>query len=533
MADDELFENLDDFGDLDEEPSFGLVEDEFPLDLMEPEPEGLSRTFKIVGALMALAVLAIIIVLIYIALGRQEGLAPNEKTSTAIAQLNQTIEAEYNATLTALALIEAVTQTAAFNAEQTATAEFFARQTEQALAATSAAQTATAEFVANQTMVAAQAAALTATQDALNQSLTATAEANRLFGIVIDEQGTIFGNVTLKLYRDDGDGVFTPADRTMVPTPAPAGPTSLVYNEPVEGTLEVGQTVTWRFSGAAGDVVTIDAVAAAQGLDLFIELAGPDGALLIGDDDSGEGPDPHIADFALPASGEYAVRVSSVAGSGSYTLTVTSETGGAAQAPQSESGIVLVQAGAPTPTPEIGVDELIAVITTATDGRFDFGALEPGDYWLELDYESLPPALKALVPAGEPLVIKVIVPVVGEVSFIIGAPPPTVTPTPTITPTPRELSPFDMTATAFAEQVAALTAAAITPSPTPEPGEITETPLVTPTDTPAALPTAGFFSGIGDQAGSLGGTSGLTLLAIAAAGLMAVVFIARRLRTAA
>ncbi len=54
MADDELFENLDDFGDLDEEPSFGLVEDEFPLDLMEPEPEGLSRTFKIVGALMAL-----------------------------------------------------------------------------------------------------------------------------------------------------------------------------------------------------------------------------------------------------------------------------------------------------------------------------------------------------------------------------------------------------------------------------------------------------------------------------------------------
>jgi len=520
MADDELFENLDDFGDLDEEPSFGLVEDEFPLDLMEPEPEGLSRTFKIVGALMALAVLAIIAVLVYIALGQQDELSPNEKTSTAVAQLNQTIEAEYNATLTALAAIEAATQTAVYNAELTATAEFFARQTEQALAATDAALTATAEFVANQTLAAAQAA----TQDALNQSLTATAEANRLVGIVIDEQGTIFGNVTLKLYRDDGDGIFTPADRSPVPTQAPAGTTTLIYNEPVEGMLEAGQTVTWRFSGAAGDVVTVDAVAAAQGLDLFAELVGPDGVLLAGDDDSGEGTNPRIASVALPASGEYTVRVSSVAGTGGYTLTVTSEGGGVARSSQSGSGIVLVQAGAATATPEISVDELIAVITTATDGRFDFGSLEPGDYWLELDYESLPPELKVLVPAGEPLVIKVTVPVAGEVTFTIGAPPPTATPTPTVTPTEAALSPFDMTATAFAGQIASLTAAAITPSPTGSP--------VTPTETPAALPTTGFFSDIGDQAGAIGGTSGLTLLAIAAAGLVAVVFIARRLRTA-
>ena len=273
MADDELFENLDDFGDLDEEPSFGLVEDEFPLDLMEPEPEGLSRTFKIVGALMALAVLAIIIVLVYITLGDQDKLTPSEKTSTAVAQLNQTIEAEYNATLEALAAIEAATQTAVYNAELTATAEFFVRQTEQAIAATDAAQTATAEFVASRALSTAQAA----TQEALNQSLTATAEANRLIGIVIDEQGTIFGNVTLKLYRDDGDGIFTPADHTPAPAQAPAGTTTLAYNEPVEGTLEVGQTVTWRFSGAAGDAVTIDAVAAAEGLETGFHIHAAEG----------------------------------------------------------------------------------------------------------------------------------------------------------------------------------------------------------------------------------------------------------------
>ncbi|MEB2288309.1 MAG: hypothetical protein OZ934_09375 [Anaerolineae bacterium] len=520
MADDELFENLDDFGDLDEEPSFGLVEDEFPLDLMEPEPEGLSRTFKIVGALMALAVLAIIVLLVYFALGDQDKLSPNEKTSTAVAQLNQTIEAEYNATLTALAAIEAATQTAVYNAELTATAEFFVRQTEQAIAATDAALTATAEFAANQALAAAQ----TATQDALNQNLTATAEANRLVGIVLDEQGTIFGNVTLRLYRDDGDGVFTPADRTPAPPQAPAGATGLVYNEPVEGTLETGQTVTWPFDGAAGDVVTVEAVAVVEGLDLFAELVGPDGVLLAGDDDSGEGTNPRIASVALPASGQYTVRVSSVAGAGGYTLTVTSEASSTAHSAQPASGIVLVQAGGVTPTPEISVDELIAVITTATDGTFDFGSLEPGDYWLELDYDSLPPALKALVPAGEPLVIKVTVPVAGEVTFTIGAPPPTVTPTPTATPTEAALSPFERTATAFAGQIASLTAAAITPSLTSE--------TAVPTETPAALPTTGFFSDIGDQAGAIGGTSGLTLLAIAAAGLVAVVFIARKLRTA-
>lgn len=512
MADDELFENLEDFGDLEEEPSFGVVEDEFPPDLMEPEPQGLSRTFKIVGALMALAVLVIIILLIFFAIGGDK-LSPTEKTSTRVVQLNQTIEAEYNATLTALALIEAVSQTAVFHAEQTATAEFYVRQTEQALAATSAAQTATAEFFANQTLAAAQ----TATQEALNQALTATAEANRLTGIVVDEQGNIFGNVTLKLYRDDGDGIFSPAD--LLPGTAAVSPvTGLTYNQPVQGTLDMGQTVEWRFNGTAGDVITLDAVAEAQGLDLFAELVGPAGTVLTSSDDDGGNFNPRIADYTLPQTGEYVVRLSSVAGSGAYTLTITAEAGPSARAPRNTGGIVLVQAGGvPTATPEISADELIAVITTATDGTFDFGSLEPGVYWLVLDFASLPPNLQALVPRGEPLVIKITVPVGGEVRFTVGAPPPTATPE----PTRAELSPFDMTATAFAE----LAAQSVTPTETGQ--------AVTPSPTVTALPQTGFFSDLGGRSGAMDGTSGLTLLAIAAAGLVAVVFIARRLRTSA
>ena len=44
-----------------------------------------------------------------------------------------------------------------------------------------------------------------------------------------------------------------------------------------------------------------------------------------------------------------------------------------------------------------------------------------------------------------------------------------------------------------------------------------------------AMPETGFFSDINEG----GGTSGLTVLAIAGAGLIAVVFIARKLRTSA
>jgi len=510
MADDELFENLDDFGDLDEEPDFGLVEDEFPLDLMEPEPEGPSRTFKIVGGIIALAVLVIIILLIVFAVGGGGDLSPNEKTSTAVVQLNQTIEAEYNATLTALAQIEAVTKTAVFNSEQTATAEVFAHQTQEALAATAAAQTATAEFVANQTLAAQQ----TATQNAINDSLTATAEANRLAGVVVDEEGTIFGNVTLKLYRDDGDGVFNPADRTPAPGPVAAGGQALSYGESVDGELEVGASVEWRFTGAAGDVVTISAVAGATGLDLFLELVGPGGTVLTGDDDSGGGADPRIAGFALSQSGEHTIRVSSVSGSGAYTLTLAAEQSStASRSTGVDDGIVLVQAGS-TPTPEISLDELVDVITTTSDGSFDFGSLEPGIYWLELDFESLPPDLQALVPVGEPVVIMVTVPVQGEVTFTIGAPP---VPTATPTPEPPELSPFDMTATARAAVVDIVTL-----TPTSEPGEVV-----------TALPETGLFTDIGDKTSEIEGTSGLTLLAIAAAGLVAVVVIARKLRTSA
>ena len=537
MADDELFEDLEDFGDLEETPDFGLAEEDLSLpEFGGPEEGGVSRTFKIVGAIMALAVLAIVVLLILFAFQGGDKLTANEKTSTAVVKTNVAVEQQYNATLTALALIEQASQTAVHNAELTATAEELIAQTQHAIEATNAAQTATAEFAANQTLAAAQ----TATQRAVDESLTATAEANRLVGRVIDQQGNIFGGATLKLYRDDGDGVFNPADLTPTPSAPSSSETEggsaaaqpIRYGEIGQGTLSAGQTVEWVFTGAANDVVTIDAIASDPvQMDMFLELAGAGSGVLTGDDDSGEESNAKIANYKLPADGQYTIRVKTVAGAGDYILmlslglavpsaapTETPASGGSTYH-RPGAGIVLAHAEVPVQqaqgTPLPSGDELMQVIMTATDGKFDFGVLEPGVYWVQLDYATLPPDLQALVPEGTPLVIKVTVPTTGAVTFEIGGPV-----VPTDTPVPTGLSPIELTGTARALSQTPLPVTTGTP---PQ--------IVTITSSPEALPTTGFFSDIGGDAGGLGGTSGLTVLAIAAAGLVAVVFIARKLRT--
>lgn len=585
MADDrDLFGDLGDFDDLglDETPSFDFGEEEL-VEFAPPQEEGVGRTFKIVGALIGLGVVVIVALLVVFALGGGgDELTANEKLSTEIAGTNVALESQYNATLTALAQIEQATQTQFSINSVTGTAEFFQQQTIAAQRATDQANTATAEFVASQTAAAQQ----TATQEGLSEEMTATAEANRLFGRVIDKDGNIFGNATLRLYRDDGDGVFTPADRTPVPggggaelSPGEGGagagpgassgePQPINYGEIAQGAVGRGETAVWTFTGTRGDSVIINAIASDPvQMDMFLELVGPDGSMLIGDDDSGEESNAAITGFVLPQDGKYTIRVSSVAGPGSYTLLLslgltvpgpaaqptveapaeepTQETGQTGQLVPGSEGIVLAHSGASqgepgmvaqegtptatqetlpsdtpvpptnTPAPPTG-DELIDIITTATDGTFDFGSLEPGVYWVELDYDSLPPELKALVQPGQPLVIKVIVPIQGEFIFEVGAElPPTPVPTGVGSP-----SPFELMATAFGARTGTPPVDIVTLTPSVEPG------------TPA-MPETGFFSDMGDKGDDIDGTSGLTVLAIAAAGLVAVVFIARKLRNSA
>lgn len=545
--DDELFQDLEDYSALDESPTFDFEEDPFA---GEEEPRGgVSRTFKVVGAILLLLVVIIVGVLVVWAVAGEDELSPNEMTSTAVIQTNTAVAIALDNTVTAVALAEQATREAIMTFEFNATQTEISFQTQSAQATLEAGQTATAEFLAGQT-----ATAEFATQEALNAAMTATENAARTIrGRLVNEDGTIFGNVAIRLYRDNGDGVFNPASVAMLPTPsttttpqppslAPTGTTEvsegqvappettpapdqrlISYGQTVQGTLTGSAPDSWFFTGAEGDIITITTEAGEpEQMDLFLELLGPDDEFLIEDDDSGGNFNAAIFDFVLPAAGRYTINVDSVAAPGPYTLALelsAGEAGPGESAPDDASGynglppfarVVpieaggrLPQAGDGTPTPE--PDEFITSIITNPDGTFNFGALEPGIYWLELDYDSLPDDLKALVPdpTVERVYIMVTVPVSGEITFTIGVLP---------TPTPG-LAPFDLTATAFAAQ-----------NITPTEG----TPGVTPTDTPTPeMPQSGLFSSDG---GGLDSAGGLTVLAIAAIGLVAVVFIARKLR---
>ncbi len=573
--DDELFQDLEDYSALDESPTFDFEEDPFA---EEEEPRGgVSRTFKIVGAILLVLVLVIVGVLIALAVTGDDELSPNEMTSTAVIQTNTAVAIALDNTVTAVALAEQATREAIMTFEFNATQTEISFQTQSAQATLEAEQTATAEFLAGQT-----ATSEAATQEALNAAMTATESAARTIrGRLVNEDGTVFGNVGIRLYRDDGDGVFNPAPVAIVPTPAasvtpaapPAGPEEtaevvegqvappettpapgigdgatggeagtgdvpdvrpISYGQTVQGTLTGNAPDPWFFTGSEGDLITITTEAGEpEQMDLFLELLGPDDEFLIDDDDSGGDFNAAIFDYALPADGRYTINVDSVAAPGPYSLTLELSSGEAfeedaaesesAPAPDDASGYTippfarvvpiealgpLPQEGEGTPTPE--PDEFITSVITGPDGSFDFGALEPGIYWLELDYDSLPDDLKALVPdpTVELVYVMVDVPVSGEITFTIGA-------LPTATP---GLAPIDLTATAFAEQN-------ITPTEG-TPG------LVTPTDTvEPEMPQSGLFSSDGD--GGLDGSNGLTVLAIAAIGLVAVVFIARKLRASA
>jgi len=98
---------------------------------------------------------------------------------------------------------------------------------------------------------------------------------------------------------------------------------TLSAGQPVSGTLEVGDSATWTFWGTSGAQVTLEAAAANSQLDLYLTLTGPDGAVLVVNDDDGPGLNPLIEGYTLPAEGVYTVEVLSVRQAGDYTLTLT------------------------------------------------------------------------------------------------------------------------------------------------------------------------------------------------------------------
>lgn len=582
------FDGIFDMDELEDESPFDNMDDDGFLDFDDQggDDEGISRTFVIAALLITIAVVVVIVLLLLVALSGDDGPTSREQTATAIVIANNNTATAYYATDEALNIIATATRRYELTADASATNAVYAAQTQAALdaSATAAAQTAaaitqTAEFHASQTAAAqlaeTEAANMTATQTELDR----VAEARRLIVKVENRDGQVLSNVRIRLYLDDGDGEFDPEDRLITeptPIPEPTGDTPaatptpqpgatrppaepgedvLTYGSAGEGTLGVGEKAVWVFEGSAGDEVSISAEAFDNTqMDTYLEVYDPNGARLATNDDGGDGANALIEALELPVDGVYTIEVNSLNGEGDYTLRLfltivppadgtdegetgdagtdedtvppTPETSSSYHRPSRTDGIVLVSGGwqgGATPTPE--GDTLQDTLLSTVQGMVDFGSLEPGTYWLEIEYDSLPASLQQFYSPNDPLYVQVIVPEegeVGEVTFQLPPPGTTPTPIPSKTPTPAPTDTPRPDATTPTQDI-------VTPTTTEETtGTISSPPILNVTGT---LEQAGFFGDVGDSAGGIEGTSGLTVLIIAAAGLIAVVFIARKLRS--
>ena len=79
----------------------------------------------------------------------------------------------------------------------------------------------------------------------------------------------------------------------------------------------------WQHQGQKGTYLTITATADNQ-TDTFLALYGPDGALLISDDDSGLDLNAEIVEFQLPEDGLYTVHARAISEAGLATITLRS-----------------------------------------------------------------------------------------------------------------------------------------------------------------------------------------------------------------
>ncbi|MCX7854669.1 MAG: hypothetical protein N2556_01600 [Anaerolineae bacterium] len=97
----------------------------------------------------------------------------------------------------------------------------------------------------------------------------------------------------------------------------------IAYGQTLSGTLTADFPYGyWTFEGAEGDTVTVSMVGVGD-MDTYLELYGPDGVMLMTDDDSGGNYAALIADYALPKTGVYRVVGRSLGEPGPYTLSLT------------------------------------------------------------------------------------------------------------------------------------------------------------------------------------------------------------------
>ncbi|MGC4045660.1 MAG: PPC domain-containing protein [Armatimonas sp.] len=92
---------------------------------------------------------------------------------------------------------------------------------------------------------------------------------------------------------------------------------SIAMNARATGTLVADEPGIWSFTGKAGQTILLSI--RSQAFDSEVQLNGPDGTLIVEDDDGGDGTN-SLRSVRLPKDGTYTIWVTGKGGKGDYTL---------------------------------------------------------------------------------------------------------------------------------------------------------------------------------------------------------------------
>jgi hypothetical protein len=155
----------------------------------------------------------------------------------------------------------------------------------------------------------------------------------RLYGpngdeLVTDDDGAGNLDSRISLFELPENGLYTIAVETFsgdtgdyTLTLSTATIDTIEYSDSVDGLLEVSGTAGYRFTGEAGDVITI--TVRSSEFDTYVTLSESAGSYpLAENDDGGDGTNSLIGPFTLPSDGVYIITVRSYSNSsgGRYTL---------------------------------------------------------------------------------------------------------------------------------------------------------------------------------------------------------------------
>lgn len=113
--------------------------------------------------------------------------------------------------------------------------------------------------------------------------------------------------------------------------PAPGCGSDLSYGANSSDSISYPTSICeYRFSGTAGDVVTIAMNKQDANLDPYLDLRAPDGNVVVSNDDSGGNGNSLISNYTLGQGGPYVILAHSwnYASTGSYTVSLTKSTSG-------------------------------------------------------------------------------------------------------------------------------------------------------------------------------------------------------------